>query len=63
MYTVGAGFRQSNQQAILTRRGMIQSTIGGFSMNEHKSFLIDLAETIDRHLPRRTQPQHPGWLR
>ncbi|MCP4540825.1 MAG: hypothetical protein GY832_27115, partial [Chloroflexi bacterium] len=26
-------------------------------MNEHKSFLIDLAETIDRHLPKRSAQQ------
>jgi hypothetical protein len=36
-------------------------------MSEHKSFIIDLAETIERHLPRRTTdsssgPQH-RWLR
>jgi hypothetical protein len=30
---------------------------GGFQMNERKSFLVDLAETIDRHLPRRSAPQ------
>ena len=37
-------------------------------MNEKKSFLVDLAETIDRHLPQRNAQQdasspYPGRLR
>jgi hypothetical protein len=37
-------------------------------MDERKSFIMDLAETIDRHWPRRTDREgepaaRPGWLR
>ena len=37
-------------------------------MDERKSFIMDLAETIDRHWPRRTEREgepaaRPGWLR
>jgi hypothetical protein len=39
-------------------------------MNEHKGFLVDLAETVERHLPRRvgseegmTELRHSNWRR
>jgi len=32
-------------------------------MEEHKSFLVDLAETLERHWPRRSSSQTPHWGR
>jgi hypothetical protein len=41
----------------LAHQSQINPIAGGFPMDEKKSFLVDLAETIDRHLPRRSAPQ------